>query len=242
MFTQHTPLFHKWLVPSFINKMKERYFVKNQNTNFALTGENKTGKSYTGLKFEKWFSDEITHTPYHIVFTYEKFFELAEDDNINNCCILFDEVGSESRSERFWEAESQNLGEILELWGMKKCILFLTLPNWQKLTSGVKGMIHFRGSCYIDIFNGIPIYKVSVTRKFQSFKKDKEIFIPFKTLTIQKDAATDLLYQTYYPLKVSNYHEKMQEMRDRFNKSERKKNAFADRLLGNNKNLPPNWV
>jgi hypothetical protein len=223
MWNQHTPLGYKFQTMSFINKMKERYFIKRQNMNFALTGENKSGKSYSGIKFENWFSNDITHTPFHIIFTYEKFFELAENDEINNCCILFDEVGSESRSERFWETESQNLGEILELWGMKRCLLFLTLPNWGKLTSGVRGMIHFRGDCFIDIREGKPIYKMNVTRKFMSYKKNKEVFIPFKTLTIQKDPITDNLYDKYYPDKVSNYHDKMKEMKSRFDKAHKVK-------------------
>ena len=189
----------------------------------AFTGENKSGKSYSSLKFAGMFSKEITGTPFHTVFTYEKFFELAENPDINNCVILFDEVGSESRSERYWEVESQNLGEILELWGMKKCILLLTLPNWSKLTSGVKGMIHFRASCFVEIIDDNPIYKVSVLRKFESFKRDKEIFYPFKTLTVMRDEETDKQYELYWPKKVENYNEKLQEMKARFLKKELKK-------------------
>jgi hypothetical protein len=216
MLTGHTPLFFKIKTMTFLDKIKERHFKKSQNTNIAFTGENKSGKSYSGLKYTRLFTDEITHTPFHIVFTYEEFFKLAETPDINNCVIIFDEVGSESRSERHWEVESQNLGEILELWGMKKCILLLTLPNWSKLTSGVKGMIHFRASCYINIVEDKPEYLVSILRKFESWKKGKEIFIPFKTLTIDRDAETDKLYEQYYPMKVNNYNEKMQEMKERF--------------------------
>lgn len=219
MFTGHTPLNHKFKAVSFLAKIKERYVIKKQNTNIAFTGENRSGKSYSGLKYCRLFSQEITHTPFHIIFTYEEFFKLANDFNINNCVILFDEVGSESRSERYWEIESQNFGEILELWGMKNCILLLTLPNWGKLTGAVKGMMHFRASCFVEAIDNKSFYMVQVGRKFQSWKKDKELFVPFKTLIVDKDDETDKLYEEYYPNKIKNYSEKMQEMQERLSKN-----------------------
>ena len=216
-----TQLYYRSDPPSFLEKLKERYFIKKQNINIAITGENLSGKSYRGLYYANQFSKEIFKKPFYTSFKYETFFEFAKNPDLNNAAVLFDEIGSESRSERHWEVESQNLGEILELWGMKKCILFLTLPNWSKLSGGVKGMIHFRVHCYIEIDRGKPIYKADILRKMISYKNDKEYWRRFKTgIILDQDQETDKLYAEYFPEKVFNYNEKLAEMEKRFKKKE----------------------
>ncbi len=222
MLTGHTPFGFKWKPPTFEEKIYERYHIRNQNVNICFTGENKTGKSYGGLKYGNDFAKKVTHSKLYVVFTYEEFFELAQDENINNVVILFDEVGSESRTDRFWEAESQNFGEILELWGMKKCILISTLVNWFKLTSGAKGMVHYRCNCMIQTHFGKGIYLVQPARKWESFKRGREIFVPFgRPILMVRDEETDKLYEDYYPKKISNYNDKLKEMEERYKRSHR---------------------
>ena len=230
-----TPFGYRPRNMDFLDKLKERYFIKKQNVNIALTGENLSGKSYRGLFYVNQFSKEIFNKPFFTSFKYETFFEMAKNPEMENVAGLFDEIGSESRSERHWEVESQNLGEILELWGMKKCVLCLTLPNWSKLSGGVKGMIHWRINCYVVVENGRAVYKADILRKGTSYKRDKDYWRVFQTgVILQQDTETDELYKKYFPEKVFNYNEKLAEMEQRFKKKQKYEKIMD---LGESKNL-----
>ena len=229
-----TPFGYRPRNMDFLDKLKERYFIKKQNVNIALTGENLSGKSYRGLFYVNQFSKEIFNKPFFTSFKYETFFEMAKNPEMENVAGLFDEIGSESRSERHWEVESQNLGEILELWGMKKCVLCLTLPNWSKLSGGVKGMIHWRINCYVVVENGRAVYKADILRKGTSYKRDKDYWRVFQTgIILQQDTETDKLYAEYFPEKVFNYNEKLAEMEERFKKKQKKERPLPIGLVSN---------